>query len=184
MDSKGRILKAFKEMARLQGIHAIKMDDLARVAGLSKRTLYIHFKSKEDLVEKALDSFLPGTILKVEQLASHPNFLENLSKTISAILHEGVFLLNIQSLRDLQTYYPELWNRWNTHLIELITTILNAILNITNKKWVAEMDPRLIREAILAIERRFITPEFALEMGISMEEVALNFAKLVTCSYL
>ncbi len=42
----------------------------------------------------------------------------------------------------------------------------------------------MIKEAILAIDRRFISPEFALEMGLSMEEVALNFAKLVIYPYL
>jgi hypothetical protein len=42
----------------------------------------------------------------------------------------------------------------------------------------------LIKEAILAIDHRFITPEFALEMGVSVEDVALNYAKLVIYSYL
>ncbi len=185
MDSRERILKAFKEMARFQGIHAIKMDDLAKAAGLSKRTIYLYFKSKEDIVKYALDSFLSDTLLKVDQFfANQPNLLEYFAKTVNTIFHEGAFLLNVQSLKDLQTYYPELWNKWDAYRIELITTVLGVILSKTRNKWVIEMDPRLIKEAILAIDRRFITPEFALEMGISMEEVALNYAKLVIYPYL
>lgn len=184
MNSRERILKAFKEMARFQGMHAIKMDDLAKAAGLSKRTIYLYFKSKEDLVENALDSFLPDILLKVDQFANQPNLLENFAKTVNTILQEGSFLLNIQSLKDLQTYYPELWNKWEDYRLNLITSALRVILNKTRKKWVMEMDPRFIKEAILAIDRRFTAPEFALEMGISMEEVALNYAKLVICSYL
>ena len=34
-----------------QGFDAASMDDIARKAGVSKGTLYVYFKSKEDLFE-------------------------------------------------------------------------------------------------------------------------------------
>jgi len=76
--------------------------------------------------------------LKVDQFANQANLLEYFAKTVNTILHEGTFLLNIQSLKDLQTYYPELWNKWNVYLFDLITTILGIILSKTRNKWVMD----------------------------------------------
>jgi AcrR family transcriptional regulator len=184
MEAQQRILKAFKEMARFQGIHAVRIDDLAKNAGLSKRTIYLHFKGKEDLVENAFDSLLSDIRMEVDQIANQPNLLEYYTVIIDTILKESSFLINIQSLKDLQIYYPDLWSKWEKFRTDLISSVVKAIVNETKKKWVLEIDPRLIREAILAIDRRFTTPEFALEMGMSMEEVVLSYAKLVINSYL
>ncbi len=171
-------------MARIQGIHAVRIDDLAKNAGLSKRTIYLYFKGKEDIVENALDSLLSDISLKVDQIANQPNYLEYFTIIINTVIKESHFLINIQSLKDLQIYYPDLWSKWETFRIDLISSVVKVIINETKKKWVLEIDPRLIREAILAIDRRFTTPEFALEIGMSMEEVVLSYAKLVINSYL
>ncbi len=83
--------------------------------GSADDAIYLYFKSKEDLVENVLDSFLSDTLLRVDQFANQPNLLDNFSRTVNTILHEGSFLLNIQSLKDIQTYYPEIWKRWDDY---------------------------------------------------------------------
>src|SRR5690348_3041404 len=58
-----RILKAATELFTAQGINATGMDQLSTVADVSKRTLYAHFPSKDELVQAYLqaleDSDLP-----------------------------------------------------------------------------------------------------------------------------
>jgi len=39
------------------GYNALTMDDLAHELGVSKKTLYVHFRSKDALVEMILDNF-------------------------------------------------------------------------------------------------------------------------------
>lgn len=50
-----RILEAATSLFYRQGINATGMEQLAVVADVSKRTLYLHFQSKEALVEAYLD---------------------------------------------------------------------------------------------------------------------------------
>ncbi|MFD9004572.1 TetR/AcrR family transcriptional regulator [Streptomyces sp. NPDC059582] len=51
-----RILAAATELFTAQGINATGMDQLSTVAGVSKRTLYVHFPSKDELVQAYLQS--------------------------------------------------------------------------------------------------------------------------------
>ncbi|KUO07297.1 TetR/AcrR family transcriptional regulator [Streptomyces sp. DSM 15324] len=53
-----RILKAATQLFTAQGINATGMDQLSTVAEVSKRTLYTHFPSKDELVAAYLQSLV------------------------------------------------------------------------------------------------------------------------------
>ena len=38
------------------GIRSVNMADLAREIGVSKKTLYVHFKDKDDLIQRCMNS--------------------------------------------------------------------------------------------------------------------------------
>jgi AcrR family transcriptional regulator len=52
-----RILSASRQLFREQGINSTGMDQLCAVAGVSKRTLYQHFGSKDELIAEHLRRF-------------------------------------------------------------------------------------------------------------------------------
>lgn len=54
--TKKRILDAANRLFYGEGIRAVSVDAIAETAGLTKRTLYYHFKSKDDLVAAYLES--------------------------------------------------------------------------------------------------------------------------------
>ena len=184
MNTEDRIVKAFKEMARHQGINAIRMEELAARAGITKKTIYNYFTSKQDLVEKLVNAFNSEVTCQFEIVMTKSDLIENVAAAIEHVLREGAFLFNIQSLKDLQTYYPETWQKLLEFRISMVSSVVDVILKRTRKKWVLEMDPRIIREALLAINNRFATPEFAVEMSMSVEELTYQFAKLTIYPYL
>ena len=52
--AKDRILDAANQLFYGEGIRAVSVDAIAARAGITKKTLYYHFKSKDDLVEAYL----------------------------------------------------------------------------------------------------------------------------------
>jgi AcrR family transcriptional regulator len=56
MDTRGRLLQAADRLFYSQGIRAVGVDAVAQAAGLTKRTLYYHFASKDDLIAAYLDA--------------------------------------------------------------------------------------------------------------------------------
>jgi len=58
---RGRILAAFSDRAAESSIRGVRMDDLAADLGMSKKTLYQHYRSKEQLVDALLDEWITRT---------------------------------------------------------------------------------------------------------------------------
>ncbi|SNZ21283.1 TetR/AcrR family transcriptional regulator [Cohaesibacter gelatinilyticus] len=54
--AKDRILDAANRLFYDEGIRAVSVDAIAAKAGITKKTLYYHFKSKDDLIEAYLVS--------------------------------------------------------------------------------------------------------------------------------
>src|SRR5437588_3502216 len=54
-DMKARILETADRLFYLQGIRAVGVDTIAAEIGISKRTLYNHFPSKDDLIAAYLE---------------------------------------------------------------------------------------------------------------------------------
>ena len=93
------------------GIRSVTMDDLARELGVSKKTLYVHFKDKDDIVDKVM----------MYQLQNHRcdmEFLEIKNKNaIDQLLCVSKFLIHhVQKIHpsinyDLMKYYPKIWQK-------------------------------------------------------------------------
>jgi AcrR family transcriptional regulator len=60
-----RIVSASQQLFRDQGINGTGMDQLCAVAEVSKRTLYQHFKGKDELVAECLRRFDPNIMPEV-----------------------------------------------------------------------------------------------------------------------
>lgn len=54
--TRDKIIKAASSLFYREGIRSISVDAIAEKAGLTKRSLYYHFKSKDDLIEAYLKS--------------------------------------------------------------------------------------------------------------------------------
>lgn len=54
--TRARILKAAAKLYYSEGIRSVSVDAVAEQAGVTKRTLYYHFRSKDDLIAAYLDA--------------------------------------------------------------------------------------------------------------------------------
>ena len=91
------------------GIKSVTMDDVARELGISKKTLYLHFKDKDELVKKVVDFHMDGQLAQMREVASQKtNAIEELLM-LSKFLSEFFKQVNPSVTYDLQKYYPEIW---------------------------------------------------------------------------
>jgi AcrR family transcriptional regulator len=65
-ERKAQIMDAAQEVFIQKGIDEARMDDIAQQTGLSKGTLYLYFKSKENLVTAILDRIFAGAFKGLE----------------------------------------------------------------------------------------------------------------------
>lgn len=73
------ILDATTSVLASKGFDLMTMDDVANLIGISKPSLYKHFKSKEDLVGEAMIRLLDGATMQLESFPESYTPKENLS---------------------------------------------------------------------------------------------------------
>lgn len=123
------ILEVATEKMRSVGIRSVSIDDICRQLGISKKTFYVYFESKDQLVKEML--------LLHEQKMEEKMLREVEGKSVVQILHEWADMAknNEKDLEqppplmyDLQKYYPALCNMHKEHLCEMLCRNLKRFI--------------------------------------------------------
>src|SRR5690606_1090039 len=100
------------------GFKQTTMDEVARAAGVSKKTLYEQFSSKRELIFDLVEYYM-GMVLKQceEIVATTSNPIETILKIDHMITksHQNV---NPMALMELQRFFPESFNLFRTNLMK------------------------------------------------------------------
>lgn len=114
------------------GFKTFTMDDLASKIGISKKTLYEHFPSKNDLVEAVLDYALDMSCKNVEAFVQgEGSVIENVYRNQKKVKE----IFNINSDRpiwELQKYYSKTYERME---IEFAKSDARFIDKLLEKGW-------------------------------------------------
>jgi AcrR family transcriptional regulator len=108
--TKSRILAAAEEQFRTQGYSQTTMDELAESLGMSKKTLYEHFRSKEQLAEAMLKD-ISDSIGKIHDtvMGSDANTVEKLHLIGQEMQKCLLTVASVKLLADLRRNAPHLW---------------------------------------------------------------------------
>ncbi|WP_416052572.1 TetR/AcrR family transcriptional regulator [Cupriavidus basilensis] len=142
------ILDAATRILAGKGFDLMTMDDVALEVGISKPSLYKHFKSKEDLVGEALIRLIDGALEYLERL---PGDLAGLAR-LRALLEWALRVRLTGGLPFLPSTSPHV-REMLTRNLRYVTRVLK--LNRQLEKLVAEakaageLDPSLPDEVIL-----------------------------------
>jgi len=183
MDIRERIIKACRDLAGEQGLRHFTMDELAQRAGVSKRTVYRYFDSKQAIIEASLGQFMVGAAARIEDLLSqseHPSVLfESLLNCLSS---QGQFIINPSTLSDLRLYYPQLWDKIDAFRIKQLREILDQIMT-AHPNYLQNIDPRILSNVIIAAIQNVVNPTFILENNLTFEETARQLSLILTALF-
>jgi AcrR family transcriptional regulator len=164
-----RILAGVDRLFYAQGIKSVGVDAIAADLGISKKTLYRHFPSKDDLVIGYLRGRfqpLPETSTKppAEQILAN---LESIARSLtSAKNYRGCAFLNVlaefgsedSELRELAVTYKESRRLWYRDLLsqldvddpDTLATQLALLVDGAYAAVLIHQDPGMVRPAIAA----------------------------------
>lgn len=106
------LIPKITELFLRYGVKSVTMDDIARELGISKKTLYLHFTDKKDVVMKSIEYTLKHQKCEMDALSerSFDNAIDVLMK-VSQQLITTQSKVNQSVNFDLQKYYPEAWEK-------------------------------------------------------------------------
>ena len=106
-DQMENIIKISGEMFFRLGIRSVSIDDICRELGMSKKTFYVYFESKDELIEQLLLANIEYMSGKMEELLSFGDFRQLVKAFLKCQEAERNDVRKVpQLVYDLKKYYP------------------------------------------------------------------------------
>jgi len=167
------IVKAVLKLYSKYGIKSVTMDDAAHELGISKKTLYSHFKDKNELVEKVIDY----QCAKRQEWMSD-NKIENLSAleaiiVVNRMIHNMLKEFNPSFNYDLAKYYQPIYKKFMAFNRD--TMAKSMLLNLQKGKregvYRAELNEEIIVRMHITNTENMAKVDFYNQAGFAQEEI-------------
>ncbi len=161
------------------GFKSITMDDVARELGISKKTLYLHFTDKNDLVNQCVEHHLN----RINGLCQ--KFMDEKGDAISILLaitqYTSGMLKSISqsSMYDLKKYFKSAWDKLEANRKEFIYSSIRSNLELGIKKGLYRKDihPEIIGRIYVHLVGFLIDPENYDQDDMDLRELHLEIIK-------
>lgn len=178
MDVKEKILNiARQEFARL-GYRNVRTDELSQKIGISKRTLYERFPSKEALFEEVIDRELARTQEYVEGIIQHiesnpdANLIEEINK-MWQLNADSAIKFTRDFFDDMQKYTPHLWQKIYNFRQKVIEKNFSRIYNIGVQQGLfrSDINVDILFIMHLTLVQNLVTPDMLIRLQASPKEI-------------
>lgn len=176
----GRILATARELLLRDRYSGLTMGGLAFALGMSKKTLYVHFASKDAIVSAIIEATGATIRRQVGALLAGPEGFPAKLEGLLAIVAAQFGPLTPEFLQDLQRYAPHLYGEIDALKERNIRTLFARLLAIGVEQGMvrADIDPALMVEYWLQIikgvhdpavlARTDLTPRAAFEKAVDL----------------
>lgn len=174
-----RIIVALTELSYTRGFYKCTMDELANQAGMSKRTVYRYFHSKEAIIEAVLDQFMAAIASGIERIVKEgDNPTEMFAQLVKHLTQTGGRLINPLVLQDLRVHYPHFWRKIEAFRTEKIQHFIQSMME--DKGYVRNIRPPIFKAAFIASIQAVLSPDFILDHGLTFDDAAVQLVELFT----
>lgn len=126
LETKELILAKSRHLFKSVGIKSVSMDDLAKELGMSKKTIYLHFKDKKDLVTEVFQYDIEKDKHACTHACSATDNAIQQFINISLLVNNNLKNMNPAVLFDLKKYYPNCWKQFDAFTNDFI---FNFVVN-------------------------------------------------------
>ena len=167
---KARILDHAETRLLEQGFRGMRVDELARDVGISKRTLYEQFRTKEEMAQEALMRLSQKLHEAIDEILAEDRGEAERLRGIVFRICQTTTRARPAFFRDLETTpaLTQLVDECRAKCFAKIEDLVRA--GVANGAFRSEVDPRLVRRTLLAVVDTVIRPEILAEDRLSLEQ--------------
>jgi AcrR family transcriptional regulator len=181
IEDKQRIVEVASRRFRQIGISKVTLDEIATELGMSKKTMYKFFPSKEELLEAIVHEMMNGLRTKVEEIvASNKSFAEKLPEILGHLARQ-ICTTSKQFLIDLQRFMPALWKEMDQFRRERILTNVRQLFTQAKEEGVFRKDLNIDLFILLFVNsiQGIVNPQVLSEHSFSMDEAFRGIFKII-----
>lgn len=180
MDDQAKIIEQVEDKLFKEGFYKTTMDNVASELGMSKKTIYKFFPSKDDLVMAIAKHFMNGMKNKiVPALSSDKNAIEKLAELIG-ILAKASEKISPQRMDEIRKYFPNLWNEIDKFRTQMMFGNITKVIDQGKVEGLfIDYPTSIIMNVLVASVRNIVNPDFILNNNFSIIEAARYAFKII-----
>jgi AcrR family transcriptional regulator len=179
-DQKRRVILAARDRMFREGFSRVSIDQLVSDLGMSKKTFYKIFRSKDDMLSQIVDRTLEEVRLFFAEIAgSNRDFLEKLT-AILTIAAEQIGRVEKPLQEDLQKYRPDLWERIEDFRRQRLTQTLAPLIDqgIAEGYVRSDVNKRVFLFAYIGAIQNLITPQVLVQESFSAQDALRGIVRI------
>lgn len=180
-ESKKLILEQAFRLFTEEGPKNFTIECLASDLGMSKKTIYKYFPSKDDLVEKIFEFFTDSIKEYFEKVKnSNENPISKLFMVMEFLLNRITYVPT-KSLIDIKIRYPHIWKKIEQFRLEM-TKNFSYFFKEAQEQGLAKPDLEMDKVAIIYMNMINSTfqPEFFLSNNLAPIDTIKLFMQMIT----
>lgn len=183
-EKKKVIALASIEVFSEKGFDRTRMEDVAKVAGVGKGTIYEYFKTKDDLMEGAVSTLfadMAGALLPDLEADASPSqmLISMLEKSVTAVKQVGFayrffldYMIQISRKNAAETFVGEMLSEYRRVLAELVKK------GMAKGEFRSDLDPLEAAAAMAAWVDGAVFHWYTLPNTVSLEAMGKNFIEM------
>ncbi len=117
------------------GVRSVTMQQIAQELGISKKTLYLHFENKADMVHKAIEFYIEMEKEAIDEITDvDKNAIEEFVE-IGRYVIKHLRQVNPTGAYDLKRLYPQTWELFEEHKLFIASTIQTNLEKGIEQGW-------------------------------------------------
>jgi len=180
MDDQTKIIEQIEDKLFKEGFYKTTMDDVASELGMSKKTIYKFFPSKEDLVLAIAKHFMNRMKSKIlPALNSDKNAIEKLGELINILAGVSEKISN-KRMEEMKRHFPGIWNEIDSFRTKMMFENMTRVINQGKDEGLfIDYPTSIIMTMLVASIRSVVNPDFILNNSFSIIEAARFAFKII-----
>ena len=169
------------ELFLRRGFSRVTTDELAEAVGVSKKTIYLHFRSKDQLLRQAMERKMDRIRAHIQEIGDRPN-ISSVEKLKAMLGLVGVQFASLSSepLQDISRKAPQIWRTIEESRSRIFHDNVGAVIQAGIREGAIrkDIDPKLIVDILLMIVQHILNPEKLFVLSASAKEVFETVVKI------
>jgi AcrR family transcriptional regulator len=180
MDEQVKIIEQIEDKLFSEGFYKTTMDDVASELGMSKKTIYKFFPSKEDLVMAIAKHFMNRMKNKIiPALDSDNNAIDKLGELIKILASASEKISN-KRMEEMKKHFPAIWNEIDSFRTKMMFENITRVIDQGKKEGLfIDYPTSIIMQMLVASIRAVVNPDFILNNNFSIIEAARTAFKIL-----
>ncbi|MDX9789695.1 MAG: TetR/AcrR family transcriptional regulator [Candidatus Kapaibacterium sp.] len=184
-DLKFRILKIAENNYRRNGYKNLKIDEIVSELGISKRTFYEIFRSKQELVSEIIEKVQVDFNLRMKELIhkmthdDENHFVEDL-KSLWNLIVEHTSYFNRDLIEDLKLHLPGYWSKCAKFDEDRVKDFRKIYKTGIKHGYIK---PKISEEIFYIIHfhalKNLLKPEIINDLPLTVNEILSNFYEII-----